>query len=171
MAASCAFDAASPCPATEVRAGQSFELTVPPSSLLRTLDAGRLDTAEVGLISDDEDWDSVEEYFSDDDASLLTRHDAWSASVNLPSGMGAGTYYGFVVEGDPFTTGTYAMTSFEIDVAALNAGLHSDTGWVDDVREASAGSTKAVAGISMLVVAGLITVVAVAPRRRPPVER
>jgi hypothetical protein len=64
------------------------------------------------------------------------------------------------------------MTSFELDVAAvpLNAGLHSDTGWVDDVRDASAGSTKAVAGVTMLVVAGLITVVAVAPRRRPPAE-
>src|SRR5829696_1226466 len=171
MSASCAVDAVTPCPATEVRAGQPFDLTVPPTSLLRTLDAGRLDTAEVGLISDDEDWDSVEEYYSGDDTSLLTRHDAWSASVNLPASMGAGTYYGFVVEGDPFATGSYALTSFEIDVAGVNPGLHSDTGWVDDVREVSADSTKAVAGIAMLVVAGLITVVAVAPRRRPPTSR
>jgi hypothetical protein len=52
----------------------------------------------------------------------------------------------------------------------VNPGLHSDTGWVEDVREASAGSTKVVAGTAMLVVAGLITVVAVAPRRRPPAE-
>jgi hypothetical protein len=75
------------------------------------------------------------------------------------------------MEGDPFSDG-YVMTSFQVDVAAVarNAGLHSNTGWVDDVRDASAGSTKAVAGISMLVVAGLITVVAVAPRRRPPAE-
>jgi hypothetical protein len=101
----------------------------------------------------------------------VTRHDASSATVNLPHGMGAGKYLGVVLEGDPLTTGGYAMTAFEIDVSALNAGLHSDTGWVDDVREASAGSTKAVAGIAMLVVAGLITVVAVAPRRRPPAER
>jgi hypothetical protein len=171
MAASCAVGATDPCPATQVRAGESFDLTVPPSSLLRTLDVGRLDTAEVALLNDDEDWESVEEYYSGDDPSLITRQDDWSASVNLPAGMGGGTYYGFVMLGDPFTTGGYAMTSFELDVAAVNAGLHSDTGWVEDVREASADSTKAVAGISMLVVAGLITGVAVAPRRRPPTER
>jgi hypothetical protein len=102
--------------------------------------------------------------------------------VNLPADMGLGTYYGLVLEGDPFSTGDYALTFFEVDVEAraetqvevapvpLNAGLHSDTGWVEDVRQASAGSTKTVAGIAMLVVAGLITVVAAAPRRRPPAE-
>jgi hypothetical protein len=53
--ASCAMDSAVPCPATDVRAGESFDLTVPPSSLLRTLDFGRLDTAEVGLLGEDDD--------------------------------------------------------------------------------------------------------------------
>jgi hypothetical protein len=96
---------------------------------------------------------------------------AYSASVNRPDDMHAGSYYGVVVEGDPFTTGGYTMTSSELDVAELNAGRHSDTGWVDDVRAASPSSTGAVAGIAMLVVAGLITVVAVVPRRRPPTER
>jgi hypothetical protein len=167
-AASCAIGD-STCPGTEVQAGASFDLTVPASSLLRTLDFGRLDTAQLGLVREDDDWETAEEYDSAENAGLLTRHDASSATVNLPADMGLGRYYGAVVEGDPFDGG-YAMTAFEIDVAPvpLNAGLHSDTGWVEDVREASAGSTKAVAGIAMLVVAGLITVVAVAPRRRPP---
>ena len=170
--ASCSVTDYGPCPSTDVQAGESFDLTVPPSSLLRTLDVARLDTAEVGLIREDDDWESVEEYFSGDDAGLLTRHDAYAATVNLPADMGAGLYYGAVIQGDPFMTGGYAMTAFEVDVAAvpLNPGLHSDTGWVEEVREASAGSTKAVAGIAMLVVAGLIAVVAVPPRRRPPAE-
>ena len=159
------------CPHTDVQAGESLDLTVPPSSLLRTLDLGRLDTAELFLFREDSDEDSYEEYYSGYDDGLLTPHDTYSATVNLPAAMGAGLYYGGVMQGDPFGTGGYALTAFEIDVAApLNPGLHSDTGWVDDVRAASADSTKAVAGIAMLVVAGLITVVAVAPRRRPPAE-
>jgi hypothetical protein len=163
--------AAVTCPSTDVQAGDSFGLRVPAASLLRTLDFGRLDTAEVSLLREDDDWESAEEYDSTQDAGLLTRHGPSTASVNLPDDMGAGAYYGAVIEGSPLSGG-FSMTSFEVDVAAvpLNAGLHSDTGWVDDVRDASAGSTKAVAGVTMLVVAGLITVVAVVPRRRPPAE-
>jgi hypothetical protein len=167
--ASCSIASYDPCPGTDVQAGKSFDLTVPPTSLLRTLNFGRLDTAEVALNSDSSSSDDY--YYSGDDAGLLTRHGADSVSVNLPADTGAGPYLGFVMEGDPFSSG-YVMTSFQVDVAAVthNAGLHSNTGWVDDVRDASAGSTKAVAGIAMLVVAGLIAVVAVAPRRRPPAE-
>jgi hypothetical protein len=170
-AASCSVTDYGPCPATDVRAGKSFDLTVPPSSLLRTLDVADLDTAEVMLMRDGDNWDDYEEYFSAADPDLLTGHDAYSASVNLPAAMGGGRYHGGVVQGDVLS-GSYAMTAFDVDVTAvpLNAGLHSDTGWVEDVRSASASSTKAVAGIAMLVVAGLITVVAVAPRRRPPAE-
>jgi len=181
-AASCSVTEDGPCPAVDVRADASFDLVVPPTSLLRTLDFGDLDTAEVGLMAEDED--SAEEYYSAEDPGLLTRRDAGSAAVNLPAGMGAGRYFGVVVEGNPFTEGGYALTFFEVDVqpeaepgigtevapVPLNPGLRSDTGWVEDVREVSAGSTKAVAGIAMLVVAGLITVVAVTPRRRPPAE-
>jgi len=175
-AASCSVREEGPCPAVDVRAGESFDVVVPPTSLLRTLDFGDLTTAAVGLLSEDEE--PFEEYYSGDDPGLLTRRGADAASVNLPADMGGGTYLGAVLEGDPFTGSGYALTFFEVEVAVqadaapapLNAGLRSDTGWVEDVRGASAGSTKAVAGITMLLVAGLITVVAVAPRRRPPAE-
>jgi hypothetical protein len=182
--ASCPVSDAASCPGPDVTVGESFDLVVPPSSLLRTLDFGDLDTAEVALLRDDENWESVEGYSSYDDPDLLTRRDGGSASVNLPADMSVGTYLGAVVEGDPFGAGGYALTSFEVEVEVeaaveaeadvpaipLNPGLHSDTGWVEDVREASAGSTKVVAGTAMLVVAGLITLVAAAPRRRPPAE-
>jgi hypothetical protein len=168
--ASCSIGANRACDSTEVRAGESFDLVVPPSSLLRTLEFGRLDTAEVGLVRDDRDREPADEFWSGDDPDLLTRRDTYATSVNLPGDAELGRYFGVVVEGDPFSTGGFAVSAFQVDVTAvpLNAGLHSDTGWVEDVREASAGSTKAVAGIAMLVVAGLITVVAAAPRRRPP---
>ena len=82
-----------------------------------------------------------------------------------------GSSPGHVVDGDPLT-GASATTLVQADAAlARNSDLNADTGWVDDVRGASAGSTKAVAGGAMLVVAGLISVVAVAPRRRPPTDR
>jgi hypothetical protein len=185
-AASCPVSDAASCPGPDVTVGESFDLVVPPSSLLRTLDVGNLDTAEVALLRDDEDWESVEGYSSYDDPDLVTRRDGRRASVNLPADMGVGTYLGAVVEGDPFAAGGYALTAFEVEVEVeveveadseadgapvpLNPGLHSDTGWVEDVRDASAGSTKVVAGTAMLVVAGLITLVAAAPRRRPPAE-
>jgi hypothetical protein len=174
---SCPVESEEPCPGTPVTAGGSFDLTVPPTSLLRSFGFGRLDTAGVELYAEDED--SVENYSSEDEG-LLTRHDASRATVNVPEDISTGTFYGFTWEGDPLDAGGFAVTTFTVDVqpvaepvaepVAVNAGLHSDTGWVEDVREASAGSTKAAAGITMLVVAGLITVVAVAPRRRPPAE-
>ena len=43
-------------------------------------------------------------------------------------------------------------------------------GSVTEVRADSADSTKAVAGIAVLVVAGFTTAVTVRPRRRPPAE-
>jgi hypothetical protein len=50
------------------------------------------------------------------------------------------------------------------------AGLGSGSGWVQDVRAASADSTAAVAGGVVLLVAGGIAAVAVRPRRRPPAQ-
>ena len=166
-AASCSVSDYS-CPSTDVQAGRSFDFDVPPSSLLRTLGLAQMETAEVFLVS--EESDAYEEYYSDSDDELMTRHDAYSATFNLPADMAGGLYFGAVIQGDPFSGSGYVMTGFEVDVEAINAGLRSDTGWVEDVREGAAGSTKAVAGTAMLVVAGLITVVAVAPRRRPPAE-
>jgi hypothetical protein len=167
--ADCSVESQELCPGTPVTAGGSFDLTVPPTSLLRSVGFGRLDTAGLEIFAEDEE---SEEYYSSEDEGLLTRHDASRATVNLPEEISTGTFYGLTWEGDPLDGGGFAITTFTVDVqpVAVNAGLHSDTGWVEDVRQASAGSTKAAAGITMLVVAGLITVVAVAPRRRPPAE-
>jgi hypothetical protein len=49
-------------------------------------------------------------------------------------------------------------------------GAAQGSGWLDEVRADSADSTKTVAGIAVLVVAGFTTAVTVRPRRRPPVE-
>ena len=58
--------------------------------------------------------------------------------------------------------------SSAVEVADVPHG--SDQGWVTDVRADSADSTKAVAGIAVLVVAGFTTAVTVRPHRRPPAE-
>ena len=157
------------CAGPSVPAGGPLDLVVPPSSMLRTFGYGRLDSAffAVGSVSEEGPQKS---YDSETHPRLVTAHGPSSATLRLPDGAPAGPFYGMVVEGDP-TTG-FAVTSFQFDVpeeeAAVNPGLHSDTGWVEEVREASPGSTAAVAGGALLLVGGLVTVAAVRPGRRPP---
>jgi hypothetical protein len=57
-----------------------------------------------------------------------------------------------------------------VSVDVQGATQDSETGWIGDVRADSADSTKTVAGIAVVVVAGFTTAVTVRPRRRPPAE-
>jgi hypothetical protein len=163
----CSIDSYEACTAATQRAGSPVDLVVPPTSLISALGYGRLDSAIYALESmhQDEPWDT---YDSETTPELVTVHGPSSATLNVPAGARPGPYYGAVVEGDP-TVG-FAVTSFELEVEAVpvNPGLHSDTGWVEEVRDGSTGSTAAVAGGALVLVGGLVTLVAVRPGRRPP---
>lgn len=163
----CSITAEEACPGPSVAAGEPIDLEVPPTSLLTTFGYGQLDTAVFALESASEEgpWES---YDSETEPSLVTVHGPSAATMNVPAEAPSGPYYGMVVEGDP-TTG-FATTFFEFEVpeVAVNPGLHSDTGWVEEVREVSPGSTAAVAGGALLLVSGLVGVAAVRPVRRPP---
>lgn len=163
----CSFDASEDCTAATVRAGSPVDLVVPPTSLLTGYGYGRLDDAFVSLESmdDEEPWETFD---SESTPGLVTVHGPSSATLTVPAAARPAPYFGFVVESGP--AGGIAFTSFQLEVEAVpvNAGLHSDTGWVEDVRDGSSGSTAAVAGGALLLVGGLVTLVAVRPARRPP---
>ena len=163
----CSVSAEESCPAPTVAAGDPLDLVVPPSSLLTTFGYGQLDTAIFALesLSDEGPWES---YDSETDPGLVTVHGPSSATLNVPAGAPAGPYYGLVVEGDPATGFATTFFEFEVPETPVNPGLHSDTGWVEEVREVSPASTAAVAGGALLLVGGLVTAVAVRPGRRPP---
>jgi hypothetical protein len=61
-----------------------------------------------------------------------------------------------------------ALAAGPADSSSAEVSQNSDQGWTTDVRADSADSTKAVAGIAVLVVAGFTTAVTVRPHRRPP---
>jgi hypothetical protein len=63
-----------------------------------------------------------------------------------------------------------ALAAGPADSSSAEVSQNSDQGWTTDVRADSADSTKAVAGIAVLVVAGFTTAVTVRPHRRPPAE-
>lgn len=168
----CSIHAHEACPGPTVHPGDGIGLTVPSSSLLKTFGYGRLDSAIFALESVSEEEEELTSYDSETHPDLVTVHGPSSARVNVPAGATPGPFYGVVVEGDPGAG--FAVTFFEFEVEAeveavpVNPGLHSDTGWVEEVREVSPGSTAAVAGGALLLVGGLVTAVAVRPGRRPP---
>ena len=155
------------CPGPTVRAGTPVDLVVPPGSLLAALGLGQLDTAFYGLGPMDDEEPYVF-YDSETNPELVTVHRPRAATLHVPADARPGPYVGTVLTVDPEVG--VAMTFFEIDVEGVpvNPGLHSDTGWVDEVREVSPGSTAALAGGALLLVGGLVTAVAVRPARRPP---
>jgi hypothetical protein len=169
----CSFDDAfDGCTAATVRAGSPVDVVVPPTSLLTSYGYGRLDNAFYSLESmdDAEPWETFD---SETNPDLVTVHGPSSATLTVPAAARPAPYFGFVAEGNP--AGGIAFTSFQIEVEAVeaapvpvNAGLHSDTGWVEEVRDGSSGSTAAVAGGALLLVGGLVALVAVRPARRPP---
>jgi hypothetical protein len=166
----CSFGAYEDCTAATVRAGSPVDVVVPPTSLLTSFGYGRLDRAFLGLdsLDDVEPWQSFD---SVSNPELLTVHGPSSATLTVPAAARPAPYGGFIFESGP--AGGLAFTSFELEVEGVeavpvNAGLHSDTGWVEEVRDGSSGSTAAVAGGALLLVGGLVALVAVRPARRPP---
>lgn len=165
--ATCSLYAEEMCPGPTVRAGRSVDLVIPPDSALTALGFAQLDTAHHMLwsLSDEEPFSF---YDSDTNPELVTAHGPAAATLNVPADAQPAPYLGFVYQGDPTTGISVTVYELEVPGAEFNPGLHSDTGWVEDVREVSPGSTAAVAGGALLLVGGLVGVAAVRPGRRPP---
>ena len=155
------------CPGPSVRAGQPLDLVVPPDSALVDLGFAQLDTADYALLSLS-DEEPFQFYDSETNPELVTAHGPAAATLTVPADARPARFLGWVQQGDPATGISITVFEFEVPAAEFNPGLRSDTGWVEEVREVSPGSTAAVAGGALLLVSGLVGVAAVRPGRRPP---
>lgn len=195
----CPVMAATRCPTSTVTAGTSFVLTVPPTSVLRGLDAGTLETAEVSLLDvSGYGLSSWEPLVLSDDPALFSASGPWDATVTLPGGLRAGDHQLSVQLGDATSGGAIAIVDVELHVlpaqappaatppaatpptggptatptlqpVVVNAGLRSNTG-VETVEAGSGGSALAAVGAGLLVLSGVGGVAVVRARRPPPAE-
>ena len=192
----CPVMAATRCPTSTVTAGTSFALTVPPTSVLRGLDTGTLETAEVSLLDvSGYGLSSWEHLVLSGDPALFSASGPWDATVTLPGGLRAGDHQLSVQLGDATSGGAIAIVDVELHVlpaqappaatpptggpteipapqpVVLNAGLRSNTGVATGGVEAgSGGSATAAAGAGLLVLSGVGGVAVVRARRRPSAE-
>lgn len=195
----CPVMAATRCPTSTVTAGTSFVLTVPPTSVLRGLDTGTLETAEVSLLDvSGYGLSSWEPLVLSDDPALFSASGPWDATVTLPGGLRAGDHQLSVQLGDATSGGAIAIVDVELHVlpaqappaatppaatpptggptatptlqpVVVNAGLRSNTG-VETVEAGSGGSAPAAVGAGLLLLSGVGGVAVVRARRRPPAE-
>lgn len=192
----CPVMAATRCPTSTVTAGTSFALIVPPTSVLRGLDTGTLETAEVSLLDvSGYGLSSWEPLVLSDDPALFSASGPWDATVTLPGGLRAGDHQLSVQLGDATSGGAIAIVDVELHVlpaqappaatpptggpteipapqpVVLNAGLRSNTGVTTaGVEAGSGGSAPAAAGAGLLVLSGVGGVAVVRARRRPSAE-
>jgi hypothetical protein len=174
----CPLSSGTRCPAIPVDAGTAFGISVPPTSLLRTLGLGSFDHMRLGLDALDSDG-----YATGDDTFILTDHpglvtvaDSYNATVTLPRNTRGGAY-GLTLVQATGTAGLISVTFGELQVTGVpapaprivNAGLRSDTGWGEtpDAGPAHRSSPLVAAGAGMLALAGAGTAVAQRMRRRP----
>jgi hypothetical protein len=172
----CPLTSATRCPAIPVDAGEQFGITVPPSSLLRTLGLGTLDDMALGLDALDADGmaTGAETIVLTDDPTLVTLADPYNATVTLPASTPGGTY-GLTLVQATGTAGSVSVTFGELQVTGVpapaprvvNAGLSSHTGWGEDARPAAdPGLSPLVAvGAGLMLAAGVGAGAAL--RRRP----
>lgn len=190
----CPVTAATRCPTSTVTAGTSFALTVPPTSALRVLDAGTLETAHVSLTDlSGYGFFGQEPLELSDDPALFSASGPWDATVTLPGGVRAGDHFLSVSLGDPASGGAVAIVEVELHVlpvqappvatpptatptttpsaistpqpVVLNAGLRSNTG-VTVAASGSGGSATVAAGAGLLLLSGVGGATVVRARRR-----
>jgi hypothetical protein len=157
---------ATPCAPTPVDAGGTFDITVPPASLLRALGLGTLDDMALALGRFDDNGDPIgEPLVLTDHPGLVTVSDAYHATVHLPATMHGGTYELTLVQATG-TAGAISVTFGELQVKGIpatprivNTGLLSNTEWsepaVATAPRTGKGSAPLVgAGAGMLLLAG-----------------
>jgi hypothetical protein len=191
----CDIDAATRCAGATVTAGTSFAVTVPADSVLRELDHGTLETAEVVLQGFS--GFSAEPFPISDDPARYDASGPWDATLTLPGGLASGDYVLYFLLGDPATGDPWTMLAVELQVLAaqaapvvgapaptptatpaptvepvrVNAGLRSNTGVeaLPPVTNDSGGSAAVAVGAGLLLLSGVGGVV-VRTRRRPAAE-
>ena len=194
----CPVMAATRCPTSTVTAGTSFALIVPPTSVLRGLDTGTLETAEVSLLDvSGYGLSSWEPLVLSDDPALFSASGPWDATVTLPGGLRAGDHQLSVQLGDATSGGAIAIVDVELHVlpaqappaatpptatpptggpteipapqpVVLNAGLRSNTGVTTAGVEAGSGGSATAAAGAGLLVLSGVGGVAVVRARRRP---
>jgi hypothetical protein len=159
------------CLAGSVAAGSAVSLPVPPASRLRALGLGdpQAPFSAVSVYGLDANGNPSEQRALTEDSL-----DADGRVVTIPQDTPAGRYRIFVSMGVPMPISgvqseyptELSVTSLDIQVTpALNAGLRSNTGWVEPVTDTGV-SPLVFLGAGMVVVAGLTTAVVLRPRRR-----
>jgi hypothetical protein len=90
----------------------------------------------------------------------------YGATLTVPATVAAGSYALTVTEAG--ASGGASMTMLVLDVRAaqtLNAGLRSNTGWVEPQITGSTGSPLVAVGVGLMLIAGLGTVAVLQGRR------
>jgi hypothetical protein len=172
----CPMSSGTRCPAIPVDAGAEFGITVPTTSLLRTLGLGTLDDMALALTPLDSDGIPTDDEPTvlTDKPGLVTVTDPYNATVRLPASTPGG-FYGLTLVQATGTAGSISVTFGELKVTGIpsapaprivNAGLHSNTGWGEGPSTGSGGSPLVLTGAGMLLSAGVVTAGALRPRRR-----
>ena len=176
----CPITSGTRCPPIGVDAGAAFGITVPATSLLRSLGLGTLDDMSLGLTPLDADGYATEDepIVLTDRPGLVTVTGPYDATVMLPADTPGG-FYGLTLVQATGTAGSISVTFGELKVTGIpvapaprivNAGLHSNTGWGEEQSGGSGVSPLVLTGVAMLVAAGVATAAALRPRRRGAVE-
>jgi hypothetical protein len=153
------------CPPTRVDAGSSFAITVPPTSLLRSLGLGTLDDMSLALDQFDDNGDPIGSTLVLTDRPGLVRvSDPYNGTVHLPTTTRGGTYELTLAQATG-TAGALSVTFGELQVKGIpsprlvNAGLLSNTEW-DETPPVAAPATGSVSvplvatGAGMMLLAG-----------------
>jgi hypothetical protein len=165
------------CPPVEVDAGGKLLLSVPAGSVLRALGLGTLDDMVLALEPEDANGDPTgDPVMLTDNPALVTVTDSFHATVTIPASTKGGSYALTLIQSTG-TAGALSINFGELQVKGrpaapriVNAGLISNTGWVEPAPAAgpvAASSTPMIAaGAGMLGLAGVGIAVAVRGRRR-----
>jgi hypothetical protein len=175
----CPGSPSAPCAPIPVLAGAQLRLTVPPTSLLRTLGLGTLDQMGLGLDKLDADGfpTGADTTVLTDNPALVSLTDSYNATVTLPASTPSGSY-GLTIVQTTGSAGAVSITFGELQVRhpakprLRNAGLVSNTGWGETVsaapEAAPAGASEPVVatGAGMIVLAGVVVAGVHRGRRR-----
>lgn len=153
----CAASAGGRC---SVAAGSTFSLTVSPSSRLRTLSLGGMDSSSYSLQALDANGAPTGAPVAAPDF-LVDGVSGDLARVILGAGVRPGAYRLTVVDLGQVDGGLfpqYRAAIVRIDLQVGNAGLRSNTGWGENEQTAPAGTSPLVPiGAGMILVAGVGT--------------
>lgn len=164
----CAGSAGARC---AVPSGKPFSLTVSPTSRLRTLSLGGLDTSTYAVQALDANGAPTGAPVTPANAALEVEvTSADHVKITLGTSLRAGAYRLTVVDGAEVHGGlfpSYRAAIVRMDLRVGNLGLRSNTGWTEPVEESSTGTSPLVGiGAGMVLTAGVGGALVLRPRRK-----